>query len=238
MRRTFFRISAAVAAAVLLSALQGCQGASSRVSANEAFALSASALSGRESYGFSGHVVLYDPEGRPGTRSAYEGQVRDHGNLKINWTGEGPEAASEEEASRGNAYRPLKLLEAMGSRTAAMAYEEFPAADKPVKIKIKLDEAAAKARIADGLREEMSRLKADAAEWPGVRSGKGEKLLSDAERRLEAALATLRVETTVRWTADPNDWFPRRMEEETVLNYSWEGNAYREKRVSVTDFLA
>jgi len=218
------------------ASLQGCAGSPERVSAEEAFALSASALSGSESYGFVGEIALFDPYGRLGGKSAFEGQVSGHGDLKINWK-PGDGISERAHAAKSGTDRPLKLLEALNGRSATISYEEAPMADRPVALRIKLNGELAKARIADGLREEMKLLRTDES-LPGLHSAEREKTLASADKKLEAALSTLQVETVVHWTANPKSWFPIRMEEETELNYTWEGVSYREKRTSATDFLA
>ena len=235
------RLCAAICGAgALLAMMAGCAGRTDRLPADQAFALSASALSGTDSYGFKGELALFNPWGAMETKAAFEGEVNRHGNLKLNWTtpDKGKTAVDlPAEGQAGAGYRPLSLLEPLGSATSSIVYADSPSAGEPVRIRIRLDEDAAKRRIADGLREELADMKADKrlyAKDPQETRNR----LEAADLRLEAALATLKVDTVVIWTANPKNWFPVRMAEETELTYEWEGKSYSEKRTSETNFLA
>ncbi|OXS62351.1 hypothetical protein B1A99_00315 [Cohnella sp. CIP 111063] len=217
----------------LLLMLTGCMGRVGSLPADQAFALSASALSGSDSYGFAGELALYNPGGKMETRAAFEGEVSRHGNLKLNWTEPGMDAGRSREFGPG--YKPLSLLEALNGRNASISYADPPTPGEPVRIRIRLNEEAAKRRIADVLREEMAEVRADKRLYAAEQA---RSALEAAERKLEAALDTLKVDTVVIWTADPKSWFPGRMSELTELTYSWEGKSYREKRTSETNFLA
>ena len=54
--------------------------------ADEAFALSASALSGTENYSFDGDVTVVDPGGWVSDKAKFQGEVSSHGNLKLQWS--------------------------------------------------------------------------------------------------------------------------------------------------------
>ncbi len=222
----------------LLPLLTGCMGAAGGVSANEAFALSASALSGSENYGFAGKLAVYSPGGKVEKSASFKGEVSLHGNLKLNWTE--PDKASgvlDEKERIAPGYKPLSLLEALNGRNASIAYATAPAPGEPVRIRIQLREETAKQRIADALRKELAEVGADERLYV-QHPEQARKTLKASERRLEAALATLKVDTVVLWTANSKSWFPERMVEETELLYEWEGKTYSERRTSETNFLA
>jgi hypothetical protein len=220
--------------------LSGCMAASNTLPANKALALSASALSGSESYDFDGEVSVFDPGGFVGSRSAYEGEVSSHGNMKIKWkTKDTIPVASSSVSSKSiskTTYRPLQLLESIGAKSAVISYAEQPLPAQPVRLRIQLDDNVAKERVAAGLRADFELLRADKE----LRKGDPEKanqILSDAGQRLETALTTLKVKTVCQWTANPKGWFPSQLTEETVLSYTWDGKPFQEKRISETNFL-
>jgi hypothetical protein len=154
--------------------------------------------------------------------------------VKLSWRTPGALTTNARDAYRPGSYRPLKLLEIMNGRNAAIAYVGGTAADGSVRLRIKLNDKTAKDRIAGELRQEMESLRTG-----NLAGGNREKeLLATAERRLEEALATLSVDTVVYWTADSKSWFPERMKEETALSYRWKGKAFSEKRICLTNFLA
>ncbi|MFC4305826.1 hypothetical protein [Cohnella boryungensis] len=218
----------------LLIGETSCMGPGTGMAAEQAFAMSASALSGAESYGLAGEIALYEPGGKLGSKAAYKGEVRQHGNVKLSWRTPGALTANAKNAYRPAGYRPLKLLEVMNGRNAAMAFVGGTSADGSVRLRIKLNDKTAKDRIAGELRQEIENLRTG-----NLAGGSREKeLLATAERRLEEALATLSVDTVVYWTADSKSWFPKRMKEETALSYRWKGKAFSEKRICLTNFLA
>ncbi len=225
-------------AGVLLAASAGCMGQAGRLPADRAFALSASALSGTDSYGFAGELALYNPWGAMETKAAFEGEVNRHGSLKLNWTEPDDAASASRKGERiGEGYRPLSLLGPLGSRSSTIDYAEPPSPGEPVRIRLLLDEDAAKQRVADGLRKELEDMKADKRLF-AKDPEETRKRLEAADRQLEAALSGLRVDTVVIWTANPKSWFPSRMTEETKLTYVWDGKTYSEKMTSETNFLA
>jgi len=238
MNLTIRTLAAICGTGLLFFGSTGCAGMNGRLSAEQAFALSASALSGSDNYGFAGDFAMYNPIGRMEASASFKGEVNGHGNLKLNWTtpekaNEKPDAAEESSLK----YRPLGLLKAMGSRTATFSYaDESTMPDGQVRIQIRLNEDAAKKRIADALRAELADVEADKRLYANEPE-RARKELAAASRKLEDALATLRVETVVLWTANSKNWFPGRMAEDTLLSYVWEGKPYSEKRTSVTNFL-
>jgi len=236
MRTTMGKPAAITGTMIMLFGLSGCAGASIRVPADQAFALSASALSGSDNYAFTGEVAVINPGGKVGSRASYEGEVSDHGNLKVQW--KNLNATSEAAASSNrNDYRPLQILESINGQTAKISYTEQPIASQPVSLQIQLDEKTAKERIASGLKKEMALLRADSA-LLGRHPERSEEILAAADKRLEMMLSTLKATTVVHWKANPKNWFPYQMTEETVLSYEWQGKSYQEKRTAETNFLA
>jgi hypothetical protein len=219
----------------VLLQLQGCMTSSSSLPANKAFALSASALSGSEYYAFNGEVSVINPAGLVGSKAAYEGEVKGHGNMRIQWKNANAFAVSVKSPSK-TSYQPLQLLEAIKGNSAVITYAEAPSPNRPVHFQIKLDDKVARERVIAGLRADFALL---SNESNLLRSNPVEanKIISRSKKKLEAALATLKVTTVCDWTADPKSWFPRRMSEETALAYTWDGMPCREKRISETNFL-
>ncbi len=222
-------------ATLLLLILQGCMASSGDLPADKAFALSASALSGSDSYGFAGVVSVVDAAGAVGSRAAYEGEVIGHGELSMQWENSNAHSVSVKNFGT-TTYQPLEILESISGKSAVISYAETPVPSKPVHFQIKLDDRVARERVAAGLRADLALLRGDS----GLLRGdpvKAERILSNAEQRLETAISTLKVTTACDWTADPKDWFPRQLKEETVLTYTWDDKPFREKRVSQTNFL-
>ncbi|MBW5444702.1 hypothetical protein GE107_01295 [Cohnella sp. CFH 77786] len=230
-------VGSAAAILFVCSIMPACTGQT--VSAEKAFALSASALSGRDRYAFAGEVSIIDPSGAVADNSRYEGEVTGHGNLDLQWTG-GQLLRARGATVRPTSFHPMQLLKAIQSGNASAAYDGPPAADGTVRLRLTVGPETARRQIAEGLRAQMAELKAD-ADARGLRPEqrkRADQVLSRANRHLEAALYTLQVRTVVLWTADRKTWFPRRMTERTELAYTWDGNPYREERVSATDFLS
>lgn len=232
------RAAAAFAAfGLFLALLAACASASTRHSPEEALALSASALSGSDDYGFDGVLSIYDPFGAVVNRSRFTGKVTGHGRLDIQWHGGTLQA--EQAAAPAGPYRPLRLLEAIQSRHAVVAYDDPVARDGVVRLRIDVKPDAAKARVADDLRAGLAALR---DEWgrkalSPERERQAKAILDRAERQLEETLATLTVQTRCQWQADGHTWFPRQMTEHTELTYERAGRTYREKREAVTRFL-
>ncbi|WP_027084195.1 hypothetical protein [Cohnella panacarvi] len=218
-----------------MTCLQGCMNAgTSNLSAEDAFALSASALSGSESYGLSGEVSVIDSGGFVANKLAYEGEVTGHGNLNVQWTSLSAKAAAERPVESN--YEPLDLLKSIQDKTAVIKYAGGTVPDQ-VRFTIKLDDAVAKRRIADQLRKELSALEQDKVLLER-NPRQSAKVISNAKTTLEDVLSGLKVTTNCEWYANKRTWFPKKLQEETVLQYEWKGKAYREKRVSVTNFRA
>jgi hypothetical protein len=215
--------------------LQGCMATSSSLPANKAFALSASTLSGMESYAFDGVVSVVDPGGWVSDKANYQGQVASHGNLKIQWNGDKLQPASVK-SSGITAFQPLQLLKAITGKTAVISYAETPKPQSPVRFKIKLDDNAAKARVVESLKKDMSIVGAEGSLVKGDQA-RAKTILAEANKKLDAAIATLRVTTECEWVADSKTWYPSRMTENTVLTYKWDKVTKQEKRVSETNFL-
>lgn len=219
---------------MLIFGTQGCHLISSSLPADKAFALSASALSGSERYEFAGEVSVFDPGGYIGGRAAYEGEVTMHGKLSMQWKSAGS-ASLETNSRQTTAYRPLQLLESIKGESATITYAEKPVPDQPVRMRIKLDDKVARERLVKVLRDDFALLRADNGLLRGD-PAKAEQILLDANKRLEEALSTLKVSTVCQWTADPKNWFPSQLKEESTLSYRWDGKPYKEKRISETNF--
>ncbi|WP_276352642.1 hypothetical protein [Cohnella caldifontis] len=225
----------------LAAALAGCANGKNGISADKAFALSASALSGSDSYGLNGEVSILDPNGVVADYSSYNGQVTGHGQLKLTWTG--GRAIRTRAADGPPAYRPLQLLSVVQHGNAKVGYADGDAEGKSpdgtVTLRLELNPDAAGKPFADGLRGEMAQLRSavKAKKLDAARRTEANRILDDADRDLEAALSSIKASTVILWTADRKTWFPRKMSEQSELVYTWKGKTYREKRMSVTNFL-
>jgi hypothetical protein len=222
-------------ATLALFSLQGCMASTNSLPANKALALSASALSGSESYGFSGEVSVINPGGFVGSKAAYEGEVTSHGNMKMKWTNS-MALTTTTKPHNTTSYQPLQLLESINSQSAVISYVQAPSPNRPVHLQIKLDDDVARKRVVAGLRADLALLRSDNNLLKGNRK-EADKILSNAGKRLDTAISTLKVTTVCDWTTDPKDWFPNQLKEETVLTYMWDNKPCREKRVSKTNFL-
>lgn len=215
--------------------LQGCALWPASMPAEKAFGLSASALSGSERYGFNGEVAVVDAGGWVANRAKYKGEVVGHGklNMEVTPSQQGTAANSQQPAP---GFQPLQLLQAINNGSASISYVERPNRSEPVQFRIKLDKDVARKRIATSLKGDLAAVRNEKA-FAGKNREAAEKVLRRADKTLDEALSTLQVSTVCLWSADPRTWFPRRLKEETVLEYRLGGRSYREKRVSVTNFL-
>jgi hypothetical protein len=215
--------------------IQGCMANPASLPAKDALALSASALSGSERYTFAGEVSVLDSGGVVGGRAAYTGEVTMHGKLDMQW--KAPSGLSQASLSEKTiTYRPLQLLESVKATNATISYVEKPSSARPIRMQIRLDDQTAKDRIVNQLKEEFTLLRADKDLLRGD-PARAEEVLRTSEKRLEKALATLKVMTVCQWTADPKSWFPSQLKEETELSYDWNGKSCKEKRISETNFI-
>ncbi|TJY43281.1 hypothetical protein E5161_05130 [Cohnella pontilimi] len=219
----------------------GCMQRAEGMPADKAFALSASALSGSDSYGVAGEIAVYDPNGAIAGKSRYEGEVTGHGKINVKWSDSSPLVRTQAAGTQKGqpAFPPLQLLNEVKHGKATVKYADRSNEDRVVKLLVTLDENTATKRIAEGLRAEIRGLRTDVTgkSLSAKQRKQAEDVLSKADRTLDEALSTLRVRTVCLWTADRSTWFPRQMREETVLSYRWNGKPYREKRVSETNFL-
>jgi hypothetical protein len=215
--------------------LQGCAFWPASMPAEKAFALSASALSGSERYGFNGEVAVVDAGGWVANRAKYKGEVVGHGNMNMEVTPKQQGAAVNSQQPAAS-FQPLQLLKAINNGSASVSYAERPNRSEPVRFRIKLDKDVARKRIADSLRADLAAVRNE-RKPAGKNRAAAEKVLTRADQTLELALSTLQVSTVCLWSADPRTWFPRQLKEETVLQYTLGGRPYQEKRVSVTNFL-
>lgn len=211
------------------------QADTSRMPADEAFALSASALSGSESYGLVGEISVIDTGGYVANKLAYEGEVTGHGNIKVQWKSLGTRTMAERPVESN--YEPLDLLKKIQDKSAAISYKPSAGSPGQVQFAIKLDDAVAKQRIADQLRKELNTLEQDKMLLER-NSKKSTEVLSQAKATLEDVLTSLKVTTNCQWSANKRTWFPTQLQEDTLLQYTWKGKPYREKRISVTNFRA
>lgn len=221
-------------AVFILMSIQGCMAASTSLRADEAFALSASALSGIDQYEIEGEVTIVGPAGFISGKAGYEGEVIGHGNLKLKWTTLSLQAASIKTPAF-TSYQPLRLLEHINKKSAKITYVEFPNPNKIVRFNIKLDDQIALERVRADLRAEMKLLRSE-NDLLKRDPAESDKILSKAEKRLEEALATLKVMTTCEWTANPKGWLPRQLKEKTTMSYKWNTQTFKEERTSVTHF--
>lgn len=232
MRRT--TLTRLACAGFAIACLQGCMNAGTgNLPAEEAFALSASALSGSESYGLSGEVSVIVGGGFIANKLAYEGEVTGHGNLNIKWKNTSWKAMADRPVESN--YEPLDLLKSIQDKSASISYKANAADPNQVQFTIKIADSVAKRRIADQLRKELNALEQDKALMQRMPE-QSAKVLSDAKATLEDAIGSLKVTTDCQWGANKRTWFPTRLQEETVLQYKWKGKPYREKRMSVTNF--
>lgn len=227
-------------AVLAFACLQGCMNAGpNAMPADKAFALSASALSGVESYGVEGEVSIVGASGNVVRATAFEGIVNDHDQVKMKWTNMA--APSDEKITTlsvaKQTYEPLGLLSSIRSHTAKIEYnlQAAEANEDQVSFSIRLDDNEAKRRIETLLRKELSDLEADKALLE--RSPKASaNVLGQAKKTLENTLSGLKVTTDCVWTANRRTWFPARLQEDTVLTYEWQGKTVTERRESYTNF--
>lgn len=149
MRATVLRRT--VAGFAWFACVIGCSGclAPSRLPADEAFALSASALTGSDRYSYSGEYTVTGADGSVAIKGRYSGEVAGHRTAALRWEGSSPPS------SEGGSH-PMFLAEAVQLQAAAIAYE--PSSGNTVALKVALRPEAARARAAGLLR---SRFEAD-----------------------------------------------------------------------------
>jgi hypothetical protein len=239
--RAAYRLSltGGIAALSLILLLSGCRPGVRSMSADKAFALSASALSGSDRYGLTGVVSIFDPNGVRSGTTRYQGEVTGHGKFNLHRMEGASLVRTRAVAGGSSSFQPLQLLSDVQHHTADVTYADHAYENDTVRLQVKLTDAAANKRIADDLRSELRSLRGDMKKRslkPAQRK-QAEAALDRADRRLNEALSTLKVTTVCLWTADRNTWFPRQMTEDTRLSYQWNGRTYREKRVSETNFL-
>lgn len=232
-----------LACAVLAFAcLQGCLNAGPESKpAPEAFALSASALSGVESYGVDGEVAIYNASGALLRKSSFDGTVTNHDRVKIQWKRQSALSAQSVTTTKTSVvrqtYEPLGLLASIRDKTASISYnlQAAEANEDRVSFAIALDDDVAKKRIQTELMDELSALEADKT-LLSANPKEAAAVLARAKKTLDAALSSLRVTTNCVWTADRKTWFPTRLQEDTALEYEWNGRTVTEKRAAVTNF--
>lgn len=218
----------------ILLCLQGCMAASTSLSADEAFALSASALSGIDRYSIEGEVVILGPAGKVSGKAGYEGEVTGHGNLKLKWRAMSANAASDKNHTV-TSYQPLKLLELFNEKSTVIQYSEASKPKGKIHFNIKLNDRIALDRVKADLRAELKLLRSE-SDLLKRAPKESDRILTRAEKRLEQALETLRVTTVCDWTANQKDWLPQQFKEQTVMTYTWNNQSYKEERTSVTHF--
>ncbi|CAM3721802.1 hypothetical protein COLU111180_04975 [Cohnella lubricantis] len=191
-----------------LSCLAACSGclAPAGMPADQAFALSASALAGSDRYSFSGEYTVMNEGGTMERRRQFRGEVAGHRLAALQW-----EASSARQPDADGGTDPLSLMEAVQLQAAAVAYE--PSGANTVALMIALKPEAARARAVDLLRADLK-----------------------ASKQRDEALQSLKATTVCRWTADRRTWFPAELKEETVLQYRIGGAWRTQKRASITHF--
>ncbi|RUS48338.1 hypothetical protein [Cohnella sp. AR92] len=225
------RLVGVAACAIGIVALNGC--AAGNLSPTAAFALSASALSGTDRFGFDGRLSAYDPSGRLESQTGFRGEVSGHKPSALVWEGTAATASS---SSYWN--HPLTLVSAIEAGSSDLKY--VSRSSDEVELEMKLDPDVARDRIKKELRSQMSTVALETGRLISERrEDAGEQAkskLEQANRVLDEALGTLSVSTVCRWKADPRTWFPKSLSEESLLTYTLSGNSYTEKRISETNF--
>lgn len=232
--RMLLRRGAAATALAGLILLSGCL-APSRMPPERAFALSASALSGRDGYSYDGEWAAYSADGAALGGASYRGLVSDHRPLVLLWDGPGA-------AGGGQGHHPLALSEAAQLQASEIAYAPPPSRGT-VAFRITLRPEAARRAVAEPLRRQVeeARRSLDARIDPSreidrKRRAKAFRALGRSEAELEERLASLEASTVFTWIADRRTWFPKELREETELRYEADGRERRERRTSVTIF--
>ena len=222
----------------------------------EAFALSASALSGQDRFAFEGELTVIGPDGRTERRTRYRGQVDGHRPSVLQWGGaaaaeqaepaaRGRGAGRSESVARPGAWaaepdeddgHPLALAAALQAGPAAIEFA--PGQGTAVALRITLDPAAARLRAEAPLRRALAALRRERVRAAEASPGDGARMrrFEQEERRLREMLATLRASTVCVWSADRRTWFPRELREETTLSYRQGGRDVTVKRTAVTNF--
>lgn len=242
-------------AMIVLIALSSCGEGKDSVSPSQAFALSASALSGSDQYRLRGEITINDHRAGRTERLWYTGDVTGHGHLSLRWSdrpanadqtmGNGHNSLNNEISSNAKILhntrygKPLSLLNAMQNAAANVTYTDSNVGDGSVRLRIELSADAARKRIADSLQDELNRLRSDWRDQQlnSAQRQRGDDELQRASRQLAAILPTLQVQTICYWTADRKSWFPRSMREQTEIAYQWQGKTVRETRAADTYFL-
>lgn len=232
--RTLLRWGMAAAALAGLVLSPGCL-APSRMPPEKAFALSASALSGRDGYSYAGEWAAFGADGAALGGASYRGLVSGHRPIVLQSDGPGG-------AGGGQGHHPLALAEAAQLQASEIAYAPPPSRDT-VAFRIAVRPEAARRAIAEPLRRQMeeARRSLNARIDPSRENdrnprAKAFRALGRSEAELEERLASLEASTVFTWIADKRTWFPKELREETELRYEADGKERRERRTSVTIF--
>ncbi|WEK52873.1 MAG: hypothetical protein P0Y55_09660 [Candidatus Cohnella colombiensis] len=225
--------------------LQGCLNApTSSLSAKEALALSASALSGSERYNVSGEVTLINPSGMIASHLFYDGKISEHGKLNMQWRAEKEgqinggfkERSAKEQKMQMEEFEPLEILDLIKGNKASVRYAKQTANKDEFELIMMLNDEVSRAHIANELRTQLNTIAEDEQQLLR-QSASAQRLYAQAKQELEEKLARLQVTTECRWVASSRSWFPSQLSVETTMRYQWKNNMLQEKRVSQTHFL-
>ncbi|THF74229.1 hypothetical protein [Cohnella fermenti] len=133
------RRKAAIGLLAAMLGLAGCA-AGTPPAPNAAFALSASALSGKDSYAFSGQLSVYDPAGKLADQSSFDGEIDGHRLAAL--------------SSAAAWSRPLAIIAYLEARGTDVKYVKVDSDE--VELELRLDGEAAKRRMAEELRARMN----------------------------------------------------------------------------------
>ncbi|MCC3372968.1 hypothetical protein [Cohnella sp. REN36] len=187
-------LAIALFATAMLAAGSGCARRAPDKPPAEAFALSASALSGDNRFAYTGEAAAYDGQGVLVSRVPYGGEVTHHRLAAL--SGAGAEASTQ----RG-LERPLELVSAAEREAVSVAYAPERRAGE-VSLRLVLSPGAAQRRMREALRdtlpaEALRTLHADTVVW------------WTADRRTWFPIR-MREESVVRYRSDGRDREERR----------------------------
>ncbi|MBB6671132.1 hypothetical protein [Cohnella nanjingensis] len=136
-----------VAGLALLLLLPGCARQTPDKPPEEAFALTASALSGDDRFAYQGESSAYDGAGRLRRRMSFGGEVANHRIVALSGEAHGTGEA-------GASASPLALVKAVERHAASVAYAPEQRKGE-VTLKLVLAPAAAQRRMADDLQGQL-----------------------------------------------------------------------------------
>lgn len=236
----------AIGLAGLIVGFSACL-APSRLPADEALALSTSALAGVDRYSFAGETVVRDAGGAA-VRQPFSGEVAGHRLAALSWGQGKPEAGIAPAAPPGAGQKGGAPAEAEAPNPAAhgVATARTPPAAAPTN-------AASLAAGRPLALAELAPLQAAAVAYErsddrgavvlkfalrpeAAKARAADHLCSREGSASREALDSLQASTVCSWTADRRTWFPTELKEETVLRYTSGGRPITERRTTVLHF--